>query len=518
MNSLLKHRARILVVLFTLCSAAPTILFPNPLQAQTAAKGIDPALLAKAQGGDTAAEMTVGLDYANGEGVPKDFMQAAVWFRKAAEQGNPDAQYFLGGMYREGDGVPQDFMQAAIWYRMAADQGNADAQYYLGKLYADGQGVKQDYAEAAELYRKAADKGGANAQYSEYMLGYLYSQGRGVPQDYSLAATWWRKAAELGNAPAQASLATLYENGLGVPHDSAQAALWKRKAADQGLRAEQTKISQPSANTMQGSSIEQTFPLQIIIESSRMTDFSASISQQEQAQAANVGMELPGFATFFGRINGEDHWVFDCRKENALRESLPCTDLPVGEYRGRWIHDHSLLQIVDEVDSSRTRFLMVSDNPKSPPADDDPLMHDAVFDFPVRFPDGKSLKDYPVLVHVYGGYSIDLPIATLPAHSRCNAYTWTAYQTSINCTDYPPVEIHRGYVGLDVSIGYMPFVSLHCEAKWRWSRCSYLDPGLYYARAEKDKFILLTHDVNGKPEEVGFVAQEAGGTVQSPIK
>lgn len=266
--------------------------------------------------------------------------------------------------------------------------------------------------------------------------------------------------------------------------------------------------------------IEQSFPLGITIDSSQMVDFSANISQQQQAQAANVGMELPSFAVFDGKINGENHWVFGCRKENALRESLPCTDLPIGEYRGRWIHDHSLLQIIGSGGDLVTRFLTVSDNPKSPPSDDDPLMHGAVFDFPVRFPNGKGVKDYPVLVHVYGGYSVELPIGSLPARTRCTAQTWATYQiqTTVNCVDYPAIEIHRGYVGLDISVGYVSHASLHCEAKWRWSHCSMLDPGLYYARVEKNRFILLTHDDGGNPQEIGFTAQIAEDRVQSPIK
>jgi len=45
-----------------------------------------------------------------------------------------------------------------------------------------------------------------------------------------------------------------------------------------------------------------------------------------------------------------------------------------------------------------------------------------------------------------------------------------------------------------------------------------LDPGLYYARVEKNRFILLTHDDGGNPQEIGFTAQIAEDRVQSPIK
>jgi hypothetical protein len=51
-------------------------------------------------------------------------------------------------VYKFGQGVPQDYAEAAIWFRKAADQGDAAAQSLLGELYFSGHGVPQDYAEA----------------------------------------------------------------------------------------------------------------------------------------------------------------------------------------------------------------------------------------------------------------------------------------------------------------------------------------------------------------------------------
>jgi hypothetical protein len=150
-------------------------------------KDIDPALLAKANAGDAAAEDQVGLIYLNGDAVPKDVTKSALWFRKAAEQGLSDAQYNLAGAYSDGEGVPLDYAQATIWFRKAADQGDAGAQLNLGAAYEVGQGVPQDYAQAAVWYRKAAEQGDAEAQ---FFLGLLYDDGQGVPQDYAEAYLW----------------------------------------------------------------------------------------------------------------------------------------------------------------------------------------------------------------------------------------------------------------------------------------------------------------------------------------
>ena len=180
---------------------------------QTPSKGIDPALLAKAQPGDAAAERQVGQAYFVGEDVPQDFMNAANWFRKAAEQGDTGAQTMLGLLYDTGHGVKQDYAQAEIWYRKAAEQGDSGGQTGLGSLYYDGDSVKQDYAQAATWYWKAAEQGNEGAQLG---LGLLYDNGEGVSQDYGQAAFWYRRAAEQGNAGAQFSLGVLYHNGHGL--------------------------------------------------------------------------------------------------------------------------------------------------------------------------------------------------------------------------------------------------------------------------------------------------------------
>ena len=58
----------------------------------------------------------------------------------------------------------QSYKAAAVWYRKAADQGHAQAQCDLGDIYRNGRGVVQSSKEAALRYRKAADQGYANAQ------------------------------------------------------------------------------------------------------------------------------------------------------------------------------------------------------------------------------------------------------------------------------------------------------------------------------------------------------------------
>ena len=65
--------------------------------------------------------------YDSGVGVTKDNRQAALWYRKAAEQGLPPAQYNLAVSYAYGKGVPTDAVQAYAWMNLAAAQGLTEA-------------------------------------------------------------------------------------------------------------------------------------------------------------------------------------------------------------------------------------------------------------------------------------------------------------------------------------------------------------------------------------------------------
>lgn len=68
--------------------------------------------------------------------------------RAQAEQGNAAAQFDLGAIYDQGDGVERNYAEAAKWYRIAAEQGEAAAQYNLAIMYDTGEGVNKDIVQA----------------------------------------------------------------------------------------------------------------------------------------------------------------------------------------------------------------------------------------------------------------------------------------------------------------------------------------------------------------------------------
>jgi TPR repeat protein len=59
--------------------------------------------------------------------VPRNAVEAARWYRKAAEQGNANGQRHLATLYEKGVGVPRDAVLAMMWAILAAEQDDADA-------------------------------------------------------------------------------------------------------------------------------------------------------------------------------------------------------------------------------------------------------------------------------------------------------------------------------------------------------------------------------------------------------
>lgn len=157
--------------------------------------------------GNAAAQRFKGIYYlgGSGDGTP-NYVEAAKWFRKAADQNDVFSELCLGDLYADGNGVPRDYIEALKWYRKAADQGNAVAQYNLGCYYEFGKGVAKDVVEAAKWFRKAADQGNAAAQYS---LGYCYCNGQGIEADAVEGYKWCNLASAQGIEPAKKILTIL---------------------------------------------------------------------------------------------------------------------------------------------------------------------------------------------------------------------------------------------------------------------------------------------------------------------
>ena len=78
----------------------------------------------------------------------------AVWLPGAIE-GDNDARLNVGAIYERGMGAAPDYVQAAHWYRLAAEEGSVRAGLKLAELYEGGLGVPVDLTQALFWYQKA---------------------------------------------------------------------------------------------------------------------------------------------------------------------------------------------------------------------------------------------------------------------------------------------------------------------------------------------------------------------------
>ena len=118
-----------------------------------------------ADNGDAQAQCLMGLRFSSGSDATQDLVQAAEWYRKAADQNYPVAQFNLGIMLAEGQGVKRDDAAAIGWIRRAAQAGDAGAQYNLGlRCHRDSvshepTGAIESRIEAYKWFQLAAAQG-----------------------------------------------------------------------------------------------------------------------------------------------------------------------------------------------------------------------------------------------------------------------------------------------------------------------------------------------------------------------
>ena len=94
-------------LIFTLLLASSVAVVQLAAQQTKADQKPIEEVKAKAEAGDAASEVELGLRYDKGEGVLKDHAEAAKWYRKAADQNFAAAQYNLGVCYDRGGGGPR---------------------------------------------------------------------------------------------------------------------------------------------------------------------------------------------------------------------------------------------------------------------------------------------------------------------------------------------------------------------------------------------------------------------------
>ncbi len=127
-----------------------------------------------AQNGNVKAQYDLGTFYALGQGVRKNSQLAQQWTKKAADSGLSNAQVEYAIMLIKGITLTEQQknqlranpalrrsidIEAAKYFKMAADKGNPVAQNRLARLYYFGFGVRKNIMEAAKWHFIARAKG-----------------------------------------------------------------------------------------------------------------------------------------------------------------------------------------------------------------------------------------------------------------------------------------------------------------------------------------------------------------------
>ena len=85
--------------------------------------------------GDAPSQNALGVMYAKGIGVVRNFVRAQYWFQKAADQRYGAALYHLGVLYKKGpDGIKPDLNRANDYFTSSALAGFKPTMNQLGDL------------------------------------------------------------------------------------------------------------------------------------------------------------------------------------------------------------------------------------------------------------------------------------------------------------------------------------------------------------------------------------------------
>ena len=158
----------------------------------------------------------------------KNYVEAARFYRAAADAGDRRAQNALAYLYVMGQGVVKDHQRAFELFSKSAEAGWPAAMGNLGSMYGNGDFVKEDDAKALDWYEKAIEAGN---YFGLAQAGVMYFNGKGTPRDYNAAAQYFQQAADMGDGYSLKFLAIMYERGLLGNRDPGKAAELRLKAA-----------------------------------------------------------------------------------------------------------------------------------------------------------------------------------------------------------------------------------------------------------------------------------------------
>lgn len=170
----------------------------------------------------TAEEVESAYNKGQADWDRGDLVTSMAPLRVAADGGHPKAQALLAYVLDQSD----DDAEAAVYYRKAAEQGNFDGMFGLAAFHISGDGgVKVDLAVAKALYERAAEAG--HVPSIMVMVANHINGGLGLSEEERNGASalkWYRAGADVGLTTALEQLIAANRNGkLGLAVNAAEA-------------------------------------------------------------------------------------------------------------------------------------------------------------------------------------------------------------------------------------------------------------------------------------------------------
>lgn len=181
----------------------------------------------------------IGLENAKN----KNYEEAYICFKAAAQQGYSKAQFNTGVCYEKGRGVRKDKEKALYYYWQAAVGGHKQAQYRYAKLLLTSRGHQslEELNIAINFLEQSASAGFTKAQ---VCLASVYSQE--PVRDGSKSVQYLKMAAESGDNSALLLLGQCYESGFGVQQNLRTAIEYYKQAALAGNKQAKSLLTPPN--------------------------------------------------------------------------------------------------------------------------------------------------------------------------------------------------------------------------------------------------------------------------------
>ena len=212
-----------------------------------------------AENGNSFGMYNLGLFYAKGYGVERDFEKAVLYMEQAANSGDKeapdllkifnrilknakdansgnaiaqaelaDAYMIMGNSINLGD-PKADYKESVKWAKKAVSQNCANGVWVLALAYEHGRGVRKNMVKAIELYRQGADLGHSGCMNN---LGQAYMEGEYVERNRREAFRLFNASAELGYGIAMYNVGRCYQFAYGTKGNMKTAVEWFEKALE----------------------------------------------------------------------------------------------------------------------------------------------------------------------------------------------------------------------------------------------------------------------------------------------